>query len=66
MLFQYDPATNTYIKKLIFGSVKWRKTIWSINTSSDGKLYGTTVDGGTFTKGVLFQYDITTNVLTKK
>jgi len=68
VLFEYDIATNTYSKKFDFGasSTSPAEPAASLALSSNGKLYGSTLFGGTGNRGVLFEYDITTNTLTKK
>jgi uncharacterized repeat protein (TIGR03803 family) len=35
-------------------------------TLTNGKLYGVTINGGIFDKGVLFEYDLATNTYTRK
>jgi uncharacterized repeat protein (TIGR03803 family) len=67
VLFQYDPATSTYAKKLDFnGTANGRFPSGSLMQGSDGKLYGMTSQGGTYIVGVLFQYDPATSIFTKK
>ena len=67
VLFEYDPATNTYTKKLDFD---WNTTgarpHGSLIEAGNGKLYGMTFSGGVNDDGVLFEYDPTTNTYTKK
>jgi uncharacterized repeat protein (TIGR03803 family) len=68
VLFQYDPATSTYTKKLDFnGATKGSNpSFGSLMQASDGKLYGMTWQGGVNNMGVLFQYDTATSTFTKK
>lgn len=67
VLFQYDPATSIYTKKLDFtGDANGRHPFGSLIQASDGKLYGMTLSGGTNDLGVLFQYDPVTSTYTKK
>ncbi|HEX7414518.1 MAG TPA: choice-of-anchor tandem repeat GloVer-containing protein [Bacteroidia bacterium] len=72
VLFQYNPATNTYTKKLDFDSINGRGPAGSLMQASDGMLYGMTSGGGASTNcsnigcGVLFQYNPATNVYTKE
>ena len=67
VLFQYDPATSTYAKKLDFnGTVNGSSPQGSLIQGTDGKLYGMTGAGGTYSLGVLFQYDPATSIYTKK
>ncbi|MEI6849452.1 MAG: choice-of-anchor tandem repeat GloVer-containing protein, partial [archaeon] len=65
-LFQYDPATNIYTKKVDFDFTKGRTPMGSLTLGSDGKFYGMTSAGGANSVGVIFQYDSATNSYTKK
>ncbi len=67
VLYEFNPNTNMYTKKLDFSGVNngggpFSSLIQAIN----GKLYGMTNAGGTFGKGVLFEYDINTSICSKK
>src|SRR6478736_3857368 len=67
VLFEYDPATNTYTKKFDFnGSVSGDQPGGSLTEGGNGKFYATTITGGAYYNGVLFEYDPATNVYTKK
>jgi uncharacterized repeat protein (TIGR03803 family) len=69
VLFQYNPLTNTYTKKVNFIAYSGTNEFGPNGTmiqASDGKLYGTTVNGGAHQCGVLFQYDLVTNTYVKK
>jgi len=67
VLFEYDPATSTYTKKQDFdGSSYGSNPFGSLIQASNGKLYGMTFQGGTSSKGVLFEYDPATSTFTKK
>lgn len=67
VLFQFNPITNTYTKKLDFDGVsKGSLPNGSLIQASDGMLYGMTNKGGVNNLGVIFQYDPVTNVFTKK
>jgi len=66
-LFEYTIATNTLVTKIDFlgfsnGSRPYESPIQAAN----GKLYGFTSLGGANNQGVLYEYDIATNILTKK
>jgi uncharacterized repeat protein (TIGR03803 family) len=65
-IFQYDPITNIYEPKYEFDVTHGSNPNGSLMIASDGNLYGMTYDGGVHSKGVLFQYNPTTNVYTKK
>jgi uncharacterized repeat protein (TIGR03803 family) len=67
ILFQYNPATSAYIKKIDFdGATNGSKPLGSLVQANDGLLYGMTYKGGAYHKGVLFQYNPATSVYTKK
>ena len=67
VLFEYDPATDTYVKKFDFGSDNNGSTPYgNLIQASNGKLYGMTYYGGTNTYGVLFEYDPATDTYLKK
>ncbi|MFZ4929470.1 choice-of-anchor tandem repeat GloVer-containing protein [Chryseobacterium sp. Mn2064] len=65
-LFEYDPITSIYIKKVDFNSTNGNRPMGSLLQASNGKVYGTTGFGGNTDSGVLFEFDINTGVLTKK
>jgi uncharacterized repeat protein (TIGR03803 family) len=66
IIFQYDPPTSTYTKKLNFNGTDGGKPSGSFILAADGKLYGTTAEGGVNSMGVIFQYDIISATYTKK
>jgi uncharacterized repeat protein (TIGR03803 family) len=68
VLFEYDPATNTYTKKIDFADnmLTGINAIGSLAFGPDGKLYGTTNGGGIFSNGIIFEYNIGTNTLTRR
>ena len=67
VLFQYNPSTSAYTKKLDFdGATNGSNPYGSLMQASDGMLYGMTYVGGTNGGGVLFQYNPSTATYTKK
>lgn len=66
LLYQYDPATNEYYTKFKFDKVNGQNPRGSLILAPNGKLYGTTADGGTIGYGVIFEYDFVNDVFTKK
>ncbi len=68
ILFEYDHATNVFTKKIDFGitSLAPSEPVASLALSANGKLYGSTVLGGSGGKGVLFEFDPTSNAFVKK
>lgn len=67
VLFEWDPATDAYTKKLDFnGSENGCQPKGSLLKTDNGILYGTTTYGGTNGQGVLFEWDPVTDTYTKK
>ncbi|MFT3907973.1 MAG: T9SS type A sorting domain-containing protein [Ferruginibacter sp.] len=66
VIFEYDYTTNTYTKKFDFSGTDGNNPNSSLTRSQNGKLYGTTIYGGNFDFGVLFEYNYVTNTFTKK
>ena len=67
VLFQYDPATDTYTRKYDFNDLsKGGNPYGALMQASDGKIYGMTSLGGAYNKGVLFQFDPATSIYIKK
>lgn len=67
VLFQYDPTTGAYQKKIDFnGLLNGANPQGSLMQATDGNLYGMTYAGGANNLGVLFQYNPITNILTNK
>ncbi len=66
VLFEYNLATSTFVKLHDFNQIPSGKYPCGVMQASNGKLYGMTRYGGTYDKGVLFEYDLSTNALTVK
>jgi uncharacterized repeat protein (TIGR03803 family) len=67
VLFEFDPITNTYAKKIDFdGANSGSKPTGSLIEVSNNKLYGLTFEGGANNKGVIFEYDLVSESFTKK
>lgn len=67
ILFEYDIATNSYIKKVDFdGTLIGKHPSGSLIQAENGKLYGMTSAGGAYDFGVIYEYDITYNSCVKK
>ena len=67
VLFEYDPLTNTYSLLANFtGTATGSRPFSSVMLAANGNLYGMTQLGGTNNEGVIFEYNISTGVLTKK
>lgn len=65
VIFEWDPVTNVYTKKIDFDYYNGANPKGSLTYSGD-KFYGTTSLGGTSDQGVLFEWVPITNVYTKK
>jgi uncharacterized repeat protein (TIGR03803 family) len=77
VLFEWDPLTNIYTKKIDFessngtGGVVTSNGSWPIGSLvlQGGKFYGMTVDGGSYpylNYGVIFEWDPITNIYIKR
>lgn len=65
-IFEWDPTTNLFSKKIDFNGTTNGANPFGSMTLFNGKFYGMTRYGGTFDKGVLFEWDPATNIITKK
>jgi uncharacterized repeat protein (TIGR03803 family) len=65
VIFEWDPATNIYTRKIDFNNTNGGFPFGSL-TMSNGKFYGMTYQGGTNDVGVIFEWDPATNVYNKK
>ena len=58
VLFEYDPTTSGFSKKLdFFSSSKGSNPLGGLVQAPNGMLYGMTSNGGSNSAGVLFEYD---------
>lgn len=65
-IFEWDPASNTFTKKIDLEEAKGSEPVGILTLYND-KFYGMTFEGGTNTLGgVIFEWDPSTNVYTKK
>ena len=66
VLFEYDPVTEVYTKKIDFqGASNGKNPEGGLYEASNGLLYGMTSRGGANDLGVLYSYDPSTNTLIK-
>lgn len=63
-LFEYNISSNTLIKKIDFDGTNGSYPYGALIQATNGKLYGTTYQGGIDDFGTLFEYNITTSTLT--
>ena len=66
VIFEWNPITNLYVKKIEFGGTLVFGSPQGSLTLKDGKFFGMTTDGGVNNRGVIFEWDPTTNVCIKK
>jgi uncharacterized repeat protein (TIGR03803 family) len=68
VIFEFDPANNTLTKLHDFSNDAQNgiDIQSSLVESSNGKLYGTTAQGGKFNKGAMYEFDVATNTFIKK
>jgi len=65
-LFQYDIASNTYAVVFHFDSTNGASPMGSLIDLGDGRLYGMTRLGGVHNQGIIFTYDLSSQILTKE
>lgn len=65
VIFEWNPATNIYTKKIDFNDVDGKYPFGSL-TCNNGKFYGMTSAGGANDRGVIFEWNPTSNTYTKK
>jgi uncharacterized repeat protein (TIGR03803 family) len=65
VIFEWDPVTNTYAKKMDFDSINGGNPQGALVLNGT-KMYGLTSNGGSNGKGVIFEWDPASNVYVKK
>jgi uncharacterized repeat protein (TIGR03803 family) len=65
-LFEYDQASGILTKKVDIGLIGGKYPKGGLLQASNGKLYGTATRGGTYDRGVLFEYDLSTGIAVKR
>ncbi len=66
VIFEYKASTNSFTPKYTFGGVNGSVPTGTLIMANDGMLYGVTSHGGAFDFGVLFQFDPSAGVYSKK
>jgi uncharacterized repeat protein (TIGR03803 family) len=66
VLFEFDPSTGSYAKKIDLIASTGKSPRGSLALATNGKFYGMTFNGGATGYGVVFEYNSTSNVYTKK
>ncbi len=65
VIFSFNPSGNIFTKLHDFSVVNGSTPNGSLMQASDGKLYGTTYNGGNNNVGTIFSYDIGSSLFTK-
>lgn len=65
-LIEYDPTKHTIVKKFDFNTSTGKKPKGSLAIAANGKLYGTTTEGGTNNYGTVFEFDYKKNTVIKR
>ena len=65
VLFSFDLTTNTYTKLKDFNYADGSFPQGRLTEASNGKLYGTTYQGGSFGYGIIYSFDPSNNTYTK-
>ena len=66
VIFELDPNNSSFVKKFDFDVNNGFTPTGPLVLTNEGKFYGITNEGGANKKGVIFEYDPSTNVYTKK
>ncbi len=66
VLFELDPASKAYRRLVDFAPAIGTSPMMAPTIASNGKIYGTTPDGGDNSRGVLFEYDLSSDAYTVK
>jgi uncharacterized repeat protein (TIGR03803 family) len=66
VLFEYNTKNHTFSKLIDFDSSTGTNPFGDLTQTSSNKLHGLSYQGGTNDYGVLFEYDINNNTVTKK
>lgn len=70
VLFEWDPVSNEYLKKIDLTDSQGRYSpsnpVLTAPVHLNGKLYGTTPLGGNGQSGVIYEWDLASNVYSKK
>jgi len=65
VIFSFDPSSSTYTKLKDFDYLNGGGPYGSLMQATDGKLYGTTSNGGFYGNGVIFSFDPSSSIYTK-
>ncbi len=65
VIYSYNPSDGTYTKEYNFDGLNGALTNGALIRGADGLFYGMTERGGNSDQGVIFSYDISTNIYSK-
>lgn len=65
-LFTYNISTGIFTKLRDFNGIASGENPSGLMMASNGKLYGTTMNGGISSNGIIYEFDTATNTFTKK
>lgn len=65
VIFSFDPVTFIFVKLKDFDGTNGNSPTGSLVQVNNGKIYGTTLSGGSSNSGVIFSYDPINNLLVK-
>lgn len=66
VLFKFNPFSLVYTKLYDFDSLNGKNPQGTLLQASNGKLYGVTYAGGMHNRGILFEFDINSQLFSKK
>jgi uncharacterized repeat protein (TIGR03803 family) len=67
VLFEFDPVSSTCLKRFDFeNTIDGKDPYSSLMLASNGRIYGTTINGGTNNMGVIFEYNPVIDSYSKK
>lgn len=63
-LFEFDISTRTFVKRIDFGKGKsGYYPSGKLTKTANGRVYGITVRGGSYDKGVIFEYNVDKHII---
>jgi uncharacterized repeat protein (TIGR03803 family) len=66
VFFEFDPASGLYTVRHDFNDSTGKHPQCYLLLGTNGKIYGTAIEGGVNNTGTIFEYNTTTNVLVRK
>jgi uncharacterized repeat protein (TIGR03803 family) len=66
VFFSYDPASKTYTKIVDFDGNNGKSPTGALVLANNGNIYGTTIEGGNYQNGTIFEYNTQSHTFTSK